>query len=233
MSAIYPSCCNNRAATFWLITLSSVTRILSGSRVARVGTVGAATETVGCAAAVGATLERAPSNCSSAAFKRTGLTGALTTRFARSELQHSSFALSPMGLTMTVGNCAARMPLTRGESALNRPSRITISKADDWAVPVSLVTVQFVSHVRSVRSTIRATASLDSATSTFFPRMRDAFFADSGLTATPAVGRGKVKKKVEPVRSEEHTSELQSRLHLVCRLLLEKKKNSIQQHTIT
>src|SRR2546422_6491730 len=28
-------------------------------------------------------------------------------------------------------------------------------------------------------------------------------------------------------RSEEHTSELQSRLHLVCRLLLEKKKNKI------
>src|SRR2546422_7485443 len=31
----------------------------------------------------------------------------------------------------------------------------------------------------------------------------------------------------EPRRSEEHTSELQSRLHLVCRLLLEKKKTSI------
>src|SRR2546429_3589485 len=29
------------------------------------------------------------------------------------------------------------------------------------------------------------------------------------------------------IRSEEHTSELQSRLHLVCRLLLEKKKNQI------
>src|SRR2546422_1306031 len=29
-------------------------------------------------------------------------------------------------------------------------------------------------------------------------------------------------------RSEEHTSELQSRLHLVCRLLLEKKKNKTQ-----
>src|SRR2546429_5261875 len=28
-------------------------------------------------------------------------------------------------------------------------------------------------------------------------------------------------------RSEEHTSELQSRLHLVCRLLLEKKKHPI------
>src|SRR5256884_3906210 len=35
-----------------------------------------------------------------------------------------------------------------------------------------------------------------------------------------------------PTRSEEHTSELQSRLHLVCRLLLEKKKKntySLQQ----
>src|SRR5687768_17824229 len=30
-------------------------------------------------------------------------------------------------------------------------------------------------------------------------------------------------------RSEEHTSELQSRLHLVCRLLLEKKKITTQQ----
>src|SRR3989449_1859610 len=33
------------------------------------------------------------------------------------------------------------------------------------------------------------------------------------------------------VRSEEHTSELQSRLHLVCRLLLEKKKNNKLRHT--
>src|SRR5687768_17648890 len=30
------------------------------------------------------------------------------------------------------------------------------------------------------------------------------------------------------VRSEEHTSELQSRLHLVCRLLLEKKKKTTE-----
>src|SRR2546422_5314193 len=32
--------------------------------------------------------------------------------------------------------------------------------------------------------------------------------------------------KREGTRSEEHTSELQSRLHLVCRLLLEKKKTT-------
>src|SRR2546422_5307842 len=34
-----------------------------------------------------------------------------------------------------------------------------------------------------------------------------------------------VAQEVFGTRSEEHTSELQSRLHLVCRLLLEKKKN--------
>src|SRR5256884_1514092 len=33
-------------------------------------------------------------------------------------------------------------------------------------------------------------------------------------------------------RSEEHTSELQSRLHLVCRLLLEKKKKKIDNGLI-
>src|SRR3712207_6897735 len=32
-----------------------------------------------------------------------------------------------------------------------------------------------------------------------------------------------------PDRSEEHTSELQSRQYLVCRLLLEKKKHSLMQ----
>src|SRR2546422_8528037 len=34
-------------------------------------------------------------------------------------------------------------------------------------------------------------------------------------------------------RSEEHTSELQSRLHLVCRLLLEKKKPLTRHHYLT
>src|SRR3712207_7217548 len=35
------------------------------------------------------------------------------------------------------------------------------------------------------------------------------------------------------VRSEEHTSELQSRQYLVCRLLLEKKKTKINSHNYT
>src|SRR2546422_5928015 len=38
--------------------------------------------------------------------------------------------------------------------------------------------------------------------------------------------RRNVRARQLDIRSEEHTSELQSRLHLVCRLLLEKKKQS-------
>src|SRR3712207_7402405 len=39
---------------------------------------------------------------------------------------------------------------------------------------------------------------------------------------------------VEAKRSEEHASELQSRQYLVCRLLLEKKKNTLDtKHTAT
>src|SRR2546422_4353040 len=47
------------------------------------------------------------------------------------------------------------------------------------------------------------------------PAGRHAPFVLDMATTTVAIGK--------LVRSEEHTSELQSRLHLVCRLLLEKK----------
>src|SRR2546422_11221485 len=50
---------------------------------------------------------------------------------------------------------------------------------------------------------------------TLLPDARDA--DDEAEISVAVVGRPNV-------RSEEHTSELQSRLHLVCRLLLEKKK---------
>src|SRR5258708_23361444 len=46
-------------------------------------------------------------------------------------------------------------------------------------------------------------------------------FIDEQLTITMQVAR---ETKPEELRSEEHTSELQSPDHLVCRLLLEKKK---------
>src|SRR2546422_6521544 len=40
------------------------------------------------------------------------------------------------------------------------------------------------------------------------------------------IRRGRGARRQHRARSEEHTSELQSRLHLVCRLLLEKKKKN-------
>src|SRR2546429_4804845 len=47
----------------------------------------------------------------------------------------------------------------------------------------------------------------------------------AGLEGKQGVERSSTEKHhANGTRSEEHTSELQSRLHLVCRLLLEKKK---------
>src|SRR5687768_17882217 len=49
-----------------------------------------------------------------------------------------------------------------------------------------------------------------------------------------SVGRGfyviNREDRTQYARSEEHTSELQSRLHLVCRLLLEKKKKKLKPY---
>src|SRR3712207_7902266 len=58
----------------------------------------------------------------------------------------------------------------------------------------------------------------------------------SPLSTTPAAPVGDHQQLFEAtpnpyLRSEEHTSELQSRQYLVCRLLLEKKKK--QQYTIS
>src|SRR3712207_7867689 len=49
---------------------------------------------------------------------------------------------------------------------------------------------------------------------------------------TPTLPRsGTIAGSPDPARSEEHTSELQSRQYLVCRLLLEKKKKNLN-HSI-
>src|SRR5438105_5517591 len=66
--------------------------------------------------------------------------------------------------------------------------------------------------------------------STLFPYTT--LFRSAGLVPTSRRGRRDHRRVAEPdrlqgrgaPRSEEHTSELQSRVDLVCRLLLEKKK---------
>src|SRR3712207_7305086 len=51
--------------------------------------------------------------------------------------------------------------------------------------------------------------------------------------AVDALSELGVRDITMPLRSEEHTSELQSRQYLVCRLLLEKKKTLILSTTVT
>src|SRR2546429_3601711 len=65
--------------------------------------------------------------------------------------------------------------------------------------------------------------------STLFPYTT--LFRSNSSARTSAVGRARrrtsrVTSTAGAPRSEEHTAELQSRLHLVCRLLLEKKKTT-------
>src|SRR2546422_8581654 len=55
-------------------------------------------------------------------------------------------------------------------------------------------------------------------------------WADVGKLADAGVQIHFATENVD--RSEEHTSELQSRLHLVCRLLLEKKKKRYKIHRL-
>src|SRR2546422_1443995 len=55
--------------------------------------------------------------------------------------------------------------------------------------------------------------------------------ANSSAAKPTPVCRDTTARFCRKMRSEEHTSELQSRLHLVCRLLLEKKKKTDKEHT--
>src|SRR2546429_6538760 len=58
-----------------------------------------------------------------------------------------------------------------------------------------------------------------------FETGRSRFPPNRRKSGRPSAVRSPGNFGVRSRRSEEHTSELQSRLHLVCRLLLEKKKN--------
>src|SRR5260370_8391273 len=60
----------------------------------------------------------------------------------------------------------------------------------------------------------------------------DAFLARAATTRSMALETAHRAMLRVVARSEEHTSELQSHLNLVCRLLLEKKKNKRQSQQI-
>src|SRR3989449_6573722 len=88
------------------------------------------------------------------------------------------------------------------------------------------------------RSTVAGQAYMQPLTVTMDPRvalppgaLARQFALASRLVAallgdSAALEQVRALRKELKARSEEHTSELQSRLHLVCRLLLEKKKKN-------
>src|SRR2546429_1745993 len=76
--------------------------------------------------------------------------------------------------------------------------------------------------------------------STPFPTRRSSDLAPTAPVVAMLLGCGlrrsellSLTVKTIQQRSEEHTSELQSRLHLVCRLLLEKKKTKQSNESLT
>ena len=85
-------------------------------------------------------------------------------------------------------------------------------------------------HVATLRDAVEATWGWDDAAQQAMFRdrwgsgQREIVVLDGEDAGVVAVDRGDSGVFLNLTRSEEHTSELQSQFHLVCRLLLEKKK---------
>src|SRR5690554_1070173 len=105
------------------------------------------------------------------------------------------------GLAMMKSSSVKRSPLISG--MINFLSS-SILKAEELSTTRQPIAANFGAHSRDIFPPAEK-----SATSGF---MFNAFSTSTTVCSCP------------PNRSEEHTSELQSRPHLVCRLLLEKKK---------
>src|SRR3712207_7805488 len=90
----------------------------------------------------------------------------------------------------------------------------------------SVYTMAAPKRLQSIRKPISVTSSIGARNkgrgpNSIFP----IFILPTKLLIFSETGHG-LSVQVDPRRSEEHTSELQSRQYLVCRLLLEKKKNN-------
>src|SRR5258707_9995646 len=82
------------------------------------------------------------------------------------------------------------------------------------------------SRSRSPPAGLRPSAAPPQGTSFATPAKASEWSGSSSFESWPLRFADQFLEVREP-RSEEHTSELQSRQYLVCRLLLEKKKNKI------
>src|SRR5699024_12844022 len=83
--------------------------------------------------------------------------------------------------------------------------------------PLSPYTTLFRSVISSASARVTSTSRVERSTCS-------AGSASRSYSARDTTAGGSMPSREVEVRSEEHTSELQSRFELVCRLLLEKKK---------
>src|SRR2546422_10539475 len=91
---------------------------------------------------------------------------------------------------------------------------------------LSLAILSFLFFFNDTATTEIYTLSLHDALPICFARHVARVARAVELLVVPVRDDGDLLQHAGPGRSEEHTSELQSRLHLVCRLLLEKKKQT-------
>src|SRR5437870_7559940 len=118
-------------------------------------------------------------------------------------------------------NSTEGLQSSRGSGSIGGTNSEEASMMDDVSTPIGQPAA--VNPPGKLAYATPTTAPLVAGRRSFFK------YRDLGVTAA---SNGKIRAQVtigaegmtQPTRSEEHTSELQSRGHLVCRLLLEKKK---------
>src|SRR5437879_10021351 len=79
------------------------------------------------------------------------------------------------------------------------------------------------------RTFVAAAAAVALLSLAYALNIRTAYFGQHAVTAMDDIGEAVAAALAS--RSEEHTSELQSPMYLVCRLLLEKKKTTNTRHS--
>src|SRR5260370_21306789 len=99
--------------------------------------------------------------------------------------------------------------------------------------PLHCLSFFFLMIRRPPRSTLFPYTTLFRSMGRMLPRPRGQRTLPT-LDSAPSGSSGIPSRRCSPlIRSEEHTSELQSHLNLVCRLLLEKKKITPKQKSIS
>src|SRR3989449_4829760 len=105
-------------------------------------------------------------------------------------------------------------------------ARNALRQVKDPELDMNIIDLGLVYDVEIVEGEVRVKMTLTSPGCPAGPMItNDAYRVLRGLE-----GVKDVDIEIVWERSEEHTSELQSRLHLVCRLLLEKKKTPAATH---